>query len=163
MKAKLDFGAEIDILSKGEFDDGVDHLAGDIWRRYAEGLKHVRFPVMRGSVSAAGDLTLGSTDFADLTYVGPREGYAWRISRISVAGLETGETVSVYFGEVGASRFVRTLTAASPEWDTSHGLLLHPGDHLVITGSGLTAGEVVTVNGEAIEAPAEQIYKLIGG
>lgn len=162
MKAKLDFGAEIDILSGDEFDRGIDRL-GKVWREYATGLKHVRFPVMRGAVTAGGALTLGSTDSPDLTFVGPAQGYVWRVARVSVYGLTGTEEVELYFGDVGSSRFVRPLSASNPEWDTSRGLLLHPGDHLVVSGAGLTAGEVVSVNGEAYEAPAEQIFKLIGG
>lgn len=160
MKAKLDFGAEIDILSGSEFRQGLDQVS-ELWYSYARGLKHLRLPILTGTVAADGSLSLGLS--GDEVTCGPSQGYAWRICRVSVYGLSGAESADLYFGEPGPTRFVQTVSASAPTWASSRGLLLRPGDYLVLSGSGLTAGNVVTMNGEALEAPAEQLYKLIGG
>lgn len=162
MKFKLDFGAEIDLLTKDELAGALDSYGDRRLAEYALGLKHFDLPVLLGTVPASGDLTLGSTGDPDQTYCGPRQGFCWRVARVSVSGISSTQTVNLYKGDVGASRFVSVLSATSPAFLTSHGLLLKPGGHIVIDGSGLTVGEQITVSGEAIEAPAELIYKLIG-
>lgn len=166
MKAKLELGAELDLLSPAEFHTGLDRVEKFVYA-WIDGLRHMRFPVLQATVPASGDLTLGSTSDADSRYVGPGQGYVWQVHRISVFGLSspggTPETLQVYFGDPGPSRYVGTLSASGTEWDTGKGLLLKPGDHLVFVGTGLTVGEQVTINGEAVQAPAEQAGKLLGG
>lgn len=273
MKARLDIGAELDFLTKGELDNSLERAAG-VWRDFAFGQKHFSLPVMRGNVTN-GSLTLGSTGDpgqagGQQVYCGPRQGWAWRVTRISVIGLASvpasqnavsaafaaaaagsavvpggaaltgfdvttappaaatattvtvsnvvggpltynvvetvasggllsirfpvplvasggnatvavaaaaggaagnitaygtffasSDSVNIYRGDPDASRFVDVLNAASPTRTPSQGLLLKPGDHLVVSGSSLGATQL-TVSGEAFEAPANMMYKLIG-
>lgn len=160
-KFKLDFGAEIEVLTKSELDDSLDGLPTGIWAQYARGLKHLDLPVMSGAV-AGGALRLGGSDSPDQTFCGPRQGFVWRVARISVFGLAANDVVQVYRGDVAASRFVTVLSATAPSFTPSHGLLLKPGGRIVVDGTGLAATHL-TVTGEVIEAPGEQIFKLIGG
>lgn len=160
-KFKLDFGAEVELLTQGELDDSVNKLPGGIWGEYARGLKHLDLPVLSGKV-AGGQITLGASDVADQTLCGPRQGYVWRVVRVSIYGLAAGDAVQLYKGDVAASRFVTAIAAANPCFTPSHGLLLKPGNYLTVDGSGLVATNIV-VTGEVIEAPAEQIFKVIGG
>lgn len=160
-KFKLDFGGEIELLTQGELDDTMDKLPGGIWGEYARGLKHLDLPVLTGKV-AGGAITLGASDIAGQTPCGPRQGYVWRVVRVSVYGLAAGDVVQLYKGDVAASRFVTAISAADPCLTPSHGLLLKPGSYLTVDGAGLVATSV-TVTGEVFEAPAEQIFKVIGG
>lgn len=159
MKARLDFGAELDLASGAELRELGDRFEA-LWRDYASGLKHIRLPVMRGTVDANGNLNVGMTEVPDQPYCGPQQGFVWRVLRVSVYGLTVGQDVELYFGDPGPTRFVDSFATS---WTSNRGLLLKPGDYLSISGAGLTVGADVAVNGEAIEAPAEQIFKLIGG
>ncbi len=163
MKARLELGAELDLLSPEEFDAGVGRLEG-LWRSYAEGLRHLRLPILTGTVPASGALTIGSSSLPDAgnPYCGPAQGYLWRVCRISIYGMVGNDALQVFYGDPRPQAYVGTLSATSTEWDSGRGLLLHPGDHLTLQGTGLTVGAVYTLNGEAIEAPAEQSFKLIG-
>lgn len=161
-KFKLDFGADIELITKGEMADVLDKYGDRRLAEYALGLKHFDIPVMLGTVAADGTITLGSSGDPDQIHCGPRQGFCWRVCRVSVNGLTGSQTVSLYKGDPGASRFVTVLSATAPAFTSSHGLLLKPGGNVVVSGSGLTTGAQVTVSGEAVEAPAELIYKLIG-
>lgn len=168
-RVKLDFGAEVDILSGSEHARHTAGLPAAFAREQARGLKHFRVPVLTGTSSAAGAITLGSTGSAppagqpgSPTISGPLRGYAWKVTRISVWGLSGTDVLSLYWGEPDPRRFVHNFTATAPDWETSRGLLLKDGDFLCLSGT-ITVSETITMNGEAVEAPAELIYKLIGG
>lgn len=167
MKAKLELGMELDLLSPGELNDGLGGLGDRLIAERAYGLRHIRLPLLTGTVPAGGALTLGSQASVDQdlnpTRCGPRQGFYWRVTRISLYGMQNSDEVAVYFGEPSPQRFVGNLAVSGPEVDGSHFLLLKPDDYLTISGTSLTVGAVYTLNGEAIEAPAEQMYKLIGG
>jgi hypothetical protein len=53
--------------------------------------------------------------------------------------------------------------SAQTEWEFpgSHAGMLKGGDLLVITGTGLQSTGQLTISGEALEAPAEMVYKLV--
>lgn len=172
MKAELKIGAELDFLSPREFDEGVGALPKQIWREYAQGLKSIRIPILQGTTSAAGALTLGSTAAAppasqpgSPTIAGPNKGYVWMVTRLTVAGLTGSDALLLYRGEPSPTRYVRTFGAAPTDhWEPGRGaFLLFPDEFICLSATGLTDNELVTVSGEVIEAPAEQLYKLIGG
>ncbi len=165
MKAKLDFGAEIDILSGEEFNKGLRQAIA-FMRAEAESLKHVRLPVLSGQVAAGGTITLGSEGLLDQSanqgaLCGPRSGFAWRITRVSVTGLLAAEELSLYWADASPQRYVAGITGPGLFNLSTKSLLLKPTEHLVVSGSGLTAGETITVSGEAIEVVAEQIFKIL--
>jgi hypothetical protein len=160
-KFVLDFGVELDLLTRDELHAELGAYEARQLSA-ARGVDHVRLPVMVGTPSA-GALILGSTGDADQQYAGPPEGYCWLVTRISVYGLAAADTVDVFRGDPGGRRFVGPLTGTDPVWDASRSLLLDPGDHITISGTGLTATGQVFVSGEAISAPAEMKFKLIGG
>lgn len=168
-RVRLDFGAEVDLLSGAEHAKHLGALPAAIERQKAQGLKHIRIPILTGTSSGTGGITLGSTGTApgagqpgSPTIAGPEQGYAWKVTRVSVFGLSGTDSLPLYWGEPAPQRFVHNFTVASPDWTTSRGLLLKPGDFLCLSGT-ITINETITVNGEVVEAPAELIYKLIGG
>jgi hypothetical protein len=180
-KVKLELGAELDLLNKHELGDTIDAKV-DAWQRYkARGLK--RQPFQSNAQVAGAALLIGDSSIpqgqAGARILGPNEGWAWKVTRISVTGFAAATTdyVKIYKGDVGAGspqsdpRFVDTLTFSRWAVYPGHGCILVPGDHIVIaggaafTGSALASpdGTLWTVTGEAIAAPADQIWKLIGG
>lgn len=162
-KVRLEVGAELDLLSPRELDETIGKHAS-IWQEAARGLKHLGLPTARGTVSA-GNVTLGAgLDTGDGVYLGPREGFWWRVIRVSVDGLAAGDLVKLYKGGIQGSRFVAGIFQANGSVFTpSRGLILKPGDNLQLTGSGLSATGTITMSGEAIEAPGVLQWKLIGG
>jgi hypothetical protein len=88
--------------------------------------------------------------------LGPRTGYAWAIQRLTVGGLSSGDLVSVYKGPpvsvtADPTMLVQVLTNTTPTWVPGRtGLILFPGDTIVVTGTGLQA-TTVTLSGEVIQ------------
>jgi len=77
--------------------------------------------------------------------------------------LASVDQLAVYVGEPGDARFMNLLTATAPTWTPDNSAILLPGDYLVASGSALGTTTPVTVSGEVIEAPAEEIYKVLAG
>lgn len=122
----------------------------------ARGHKHFRLAI-------SGAVTGGVTDIRDATQGGPNTGFVWAIQRLSVDGLAAGDTLKVYRFPAGPNTFIGLLTAASPELHVgSKGIVLHGGEDLEITGTGLTTLQpTLTVNGEALEVPEFMIWKIL--
>jgi hypothetical protein len=84
---------------------------------------------------------------------------------INVYGTWTGidvqnaDQVSLFKGDPSGTRFLNTVFATQPAWTPGY-VIFKPGDYLVASGANLAAASV-SITGEALEAPAEQIYKLI--
>lgn len=146
-RVKLDFGAEVDFLTKGELDDSLGKFE-ELWRSYAEGLKWIR---PSGVLAAATGVVQS-----------PREGFAWMLTLVS-ATTSAAATVTVAIGETGEYPVgTETLAAAGSAvltWSSRQVILL-PDDKLWL---GASAGTISHWRVHAIEAPAEQIFKLIGG
>lgn len=84
MKFRLRLDNEIDLLTKGELDQSLEHHGR--WEREAAfGRRHQLLPRMVGT-PAAGALALGA-DQPDQPMVGPGSGWVWAVHRVSVGGL----------------------------------------------------------------------------
>jgi hypothetical protein len=153
VKARLDFGAEVDLLCQSELDESLARHAGLLYD-YAKGLKWIRRPVNLAG-AASGYLA------------GPRPGYGWMVTLAGLlvtAGSAAGQ-LELWIGGSGMLPVAVTPVAASyagpavVTW-SSRQLILNPGEELyaATTTGTLGAGHV-----QAVEAPAEQVYKLIGG
>jgi hypothetical protein len=155
MKTRLRLDAEIDLLNKGELDDALDRSSS--WEREAAfGLRHQDLPRMIGTPSG-GTLNLGA-DQPEGTWCGPKEGWYWAVSRISVDGLASGDAVKVYKD----TKFVGWITY-QPGMATFgiRELVLKPGDFLRVTGSGLTATGQVEMYGECVSVPGPLMWKVL--
>lgn len=155
-KVKLALGAELDILSATELDQTLGKHGA--WEREAAfGLRHIDLPLLQGPVAAGGALALGG-DQTDGKTIGPSQGFTWSVKRLSVAGLQPNETVAIYKG----NNFVCNI-AAGPSFVTfgKGALMMRPPDYLRVVGASLTAGEQITLSGEADMAPGPMIWKLL--
>lgn len=110
------------------------------------------------SVAVSGSTFLITSTEHDL---GPPDGYAWAVQRLTVAGLTTGATpdsAAFYRGvpsskTVDNSLLLNTVTGNAPAWHPGRtGLVVQPGESLVAAGFGTVAATGnVTLTGEVIQ------------
>lgn len=117
-------------------------------------------PAVSAKVAAGGALTI-----SDSEQLGPKVGYVWDVRRISLTGL-AANTESVTLWKVGTAatvsaqpqNFVCTLTGPSAFQPFGLGqLMLRAQDKLMVTGTGLTAGEAVTLSADGFSIGAEWV------
>lgn len=163
--AKLEIvaGGTYDVVSPEEHKEamaGLERKFDAAVRDWTRGLKVMRIPPAAGTPSG-GNLTL--------TLGGPDGGFAWVIQRVSNIGIASGDVAGAVIGLYRSSdgtaqprNFLDALTPNSGNRFGSKALFIMPGESLAIVASGLaTTASPVTFNGEAIEAPAEMIGKLL--
>jgi hypothetical protein len=155
VKFKINAGVDIETATPGEVAGMLDSSQQSWFAEMARGLKHFEFAL-------TGDVTGGVVDMADLG-AGPRQGFVWAVRRLSVDQLGVADVLSIYRAPASASRFVDVLTASRPSVKpASTGLVLHGGQSLQVTGTGLTTTAVeLIVTGEAVECPEFMIWKLL--
>lgn len=156
-KVRIQAGAELDVLNKGELDAGMAG-ANDAWfRERAAGLKYMRLPVLAATPSG------GVVQLGGIGGYGPASGFIWAIQRLSVSGLATADVLNVFRNTVDPQNFIGQLGAGAAATFTagSKGFILLPDETLVISGSSLTATVPIIVNGEAVEVPSTQVWKVL--
>jgi len=169
-KVKIDVGAEIDTLTKGELDDSLKayRAQGDALEQGAlRGIKYFRLPRLYAT-PASGTVVLGEAwagqSYTD-QFMGPNEGYAWSIRRLAVNGLGTGnapDVLNIYRNgwhsdpvwQLNGNNFCYTFGKAE--------LLLLPGERLIARSVGSMLATVqITLTGDAVSVPAEMTGKLV--
>lgn len=106
----------------------------------------------KSAAVSGGAVTFTSTEH-DL---GPPDGFAWAVQRLTAAGLASGDVITFYRGvpsskTVDPSNMLNTVTFAAPAWHPGRtGLMLQPGESIVAAGASLTATQV-TITGEVIQ------------
>lgn len=160
-KVKLELGAELDMLTKGELDHSLAHQ--DDWQRHAaQGMRHMDLPILKGTIAGAA-ITL-DVNQTDPLVVGPAQGFYWKVTRVSVEGLAAADQVQLYKGgaALGTGRFVCWIAGRPGVYNPgSGGFILKPGDTIGITGTGLTATGEIRVTGEAISVPGPLMWKIL--
>lgn len=150
MKVKLDFGAEIDVLTKGELDQSLDKTL-EKFRQYATGLKYVRPSGATPKTPTAGLLTTVP------------QGYHWGLCFAAVH-VSAAATVSIGRTPTAGIPLAAPVVLAAAglavfAWSSKQQVLA-PGDPVIVTAS---AGNIGAWTLNAVEVPAEQIFKLLGG
>lgn len=145
---EIDVAAEMN-LRLGALVDRLD-ARRETERRAAEAIRVAPFQPHEAA-PAAGAFTI--SDAANV--LGPNTGYAWAVQSLSVAGLGSGDTASLYIGPpiaatASPNNFRQAFTAANPSWQPGRtGCILNYGDSLVLSGAGLSS-PLVTLTGQVI-------------
>lgn len=184
-KVKLDVGAEVDFLNKGELDDSLrkaneERARGELLER-VRGIKYIRPPQIQGTVyngtingsasspaGTAGNAVLGGAPW------GPQSGYAWSIRRIAIGGLANTngtnpDTVGVYRNNNNQPP-IGMITANTPSitFPTLGAVLLggdsivlgHIGSQVASNNYGTLVSTFIRADFDVIEVPMEMLGKL---
>lgn len=148
-------GAPIETLNQAELREVLGEQTTSWFQEEARGFTTARFSNVA---------TVASTNVqipkSDADVFGPEQGYAWRVSRISVSGLSSNDVLSVFRGEPTPLNFLAYLTATTILLP-GKGIILRSGEQLVIKNTAaLTATGDIVVTGEAVQCSELDIYKL---
>jgi hypothetical protein len=151
MKWPLKAGAVADTLTQDEHKANLDQQTVSWFQERARGVSTARFDAT--GAPAGGSVTLPGPGEA----IGPDRGFAWTVQRITADGLAAGDVLTVWRGSFRLGQ----VTMATNLSFGSKGCILRGGERLTITGTGLTAPGDVSVNGEALEVPEADLYKVV--
>lgn len=161
-RVRLAANAEIDVLSKGELDHSIGALLRALFAERARGVDDVRFETGPG-VSNGTFSHPGTTESS----VGPEQGYAWAVERVSAFGLQTNDVIAVHRitddsqSPPSGRGFLGNITAAVPFLHIGgSGIILKGGEQLLFYGTSLTATSVF-INGEGKQVPEISLWKLL--
>lgn len=164
MRSTLELGAQLDTLDRGELRSELAAHAQERYQQFARGIKYLRFGPFTTPI-ASNAFSLDGTGAGQNRSIGPREGFIWSVRRITVTGLTTGTTPDV-------ANLFRGNPSGIPVWQFNGNnfaytfgkteLLLLAGEVLSLANQGnITATGNVTISGDLLEVPAEEIFKLL--
>lgn len=153
---KIANNAEINLLTQSELDTSLDRVTKDWYQEAARGVSTARFSAI--ATVAASAVTLPGSD---QQRIGPKDGFAWAVQRVTAAGLSTNDQLLVYRNSVSALNLVGVITPTASLHPGSKGLILRNDETLIAVGSSLTATGDIVINGEAVELPELDIFKLL--
>lgn len=163
MKAKLQAGVELDLLTQTELREELQAAAA--WRtEIARGVRWRKFSA-QGNV-ATGVWTIGgaATPNNDKDQMGPQDGFVWSVTRVAVSGngfVAGTDLFSVFVDENTPSKLVTSGLTRWQPYDVGT-LVLNGGEQLLLTGAGTgLAGTDVTVSGQAIELPVQLAWRMV--
>lgn len=160
MRTVLQVGSPIETLTQGELHDELARTSQEWFRQYGKSVKYMRFgPVPVDVVDAAFSL-----DGSASTDLGPREGFAWSVRRITVWGLAGGTTPDI-------ANLYRNQPGGIPVWQFNGNnfaytfgkleMLLLPGETMALASQGdIAATGTITISGDILEIAAEEISKI---
>lgn len=161
MKQLLDFGSHLDVLTHHELAAELDAVSQRFFQEFGRGIKYLRFGPAPTTIANNAFKLDGSSG---QNTVGPREGFLWSVTRITVWGLTSGTTPDV-------ANLYRNAPVGIPVWQFNGNtpavtfsklqMVLLPGEYLSLTNSGsTTATGQITIAGDAIEVAAEELSKI---
>jgi hypothetical protein len=168
VRARLELGAELDLLSPGELDKSLDRVAGNIKRHMdsSAGVKYRRIPQLSGT-AATGVLNIGGDAGAGVTWngqpVGPGQGYAWILGLVTVAGLTAGavpDIVNLFINGAGSNIPWWQFNGNNFAYTFGDGeLVLYPGETLSLQSVGAFAatGRITLTGSVRSQVPAEKL------
>jgi hypothetical protein len=155
MKTKITHGAEIETLTPAELKAGLTATTASWFQEMARGLSTARF-TSTATISGAAVTFPPPGE----TRIGPEVGFAWAVQRVSAYGLDSADVLQVFRNVAVPETYLGQITTASPMTLGSKAVILRSDERLVITGTSLTATGTIAVNGEAVELPEMDLYKL---
>ena len=150
----------LDLLNHHELKEGLTAHQHNWFAERARGVKTLQIPVSVASV-VSNNVTIPA---AGQTPIGPRPGFTWAVKRLTAGGLATNDVLNVYLNVVNDMNLVGVLTSAAPSlFPGELGIILQEGDVLVFHNpSSLAATGDIAVNGQVIEVPTTDVWKIVG-
>lgn len=160
MQTRLELGAQLETLTRGELSEELAAQTQAQYRQLARGMKYFRLAPHSAAVANSA-FTLDGSGKRGL---GPRDGYVWAIRRLAVEGLTAGTTPDV-------ANLYRNNTSGLRVWQFNGNnfaytfgkceLLLLGGETISLVSLGtIAATGNITLSGDALEVAAEEIWKL---
>lgn len=157
-KTRLNANSTIDTLTQDELYETLTKQTVSFFQEMARGFTTARFDTYGVPTGDDDDLLLPASSERP---IGPQDGFAWTVKRVSVYGLGDGDVVNLYRNSVGPSTFIDQLTDTSPVVKFDKSFILRGGESLIASGTGL-AGTEIHLNGEAVETSELDLYKQLG-
>ncbi len=149
MRAKIDFGTEIDFLSPAEFNEGLKNGLADGWAaeqaERGRGMKYMEFVGNSNGATVGPNAALILTPSGDSLQYTPESGYVWRVGSV---GFQTPTAAIANLWKVSDPNNVSPPFAKLLGRDTSNTLhwfgfgsgqvFLFPGQYLAVNTQGST-------------------------
>lgn len=148
--------SRIDLLTQQELAAELDRVTVNLTQEQARGITTARFVTV--ATIAAGKISLPPSDQQKIA---PSQGFAWAVQRVTAAGLGATDSLAVYRNAITPFNLLGSVTASSSLHVGSKGILLRAEESLLLAGSSLIATGDIAVNGECIEVPELDLYKLL--
>lgn len=156
---KLKANADVDLINKDELHEVFAHHVGQVqhwFQEMARGFSTARF--YADGVPATGVISMPSPGQET---VGPNEGFAWSVQRVSAFGLGTSDVLNIFRNDTSAANYIGSMTVNNPYHPGEKGFIIRSGERLIFTGTDLTATADIVVNGEALEVSELDLYKVL--
>jgi hypothetical protein len=164
-KIKLELGAELNTLDKGELDQSLDRAVLQI-REDMRGEKYRRIPQLVGTPTG-GALDIGGDANVGIQWngqpCGPNQGLAWELGLVTVNGLATGTTPDIVnLCIMGAGSSIAWWQFNGNSFAYTFGrreLVLRPDERLrlVSVGTIASAGPITLTGSVRSQLPAERL------
>lgn len=161
-KYKIQAGQTIEVATPAEVQKAIERGVKSWAAESVIGGRYVRFnsqkTVVNGAVSIHGNTG---------ERLGPAPGFVWDVRRLRVNGLTGVDFASVYVNDnnpaslVASTNDAATVTGSGALFLWDRQVVLYPGDELEVSGTGLVTTGNINVNGEALELPIGQAWRLI--
>lgn len=149
----------LDLLNHKELSEGLSHHQRNWFAERARGVKTLQIPVSVATIASSA-ITIPA---AGQTPIGPRPGFTWAVKRITASNIGASDTLKIYLNVVNDMNLVDILTATKPSiYPGELGLILQEGDVLIVNGTSLSGTGDVSVNGQVVEVPSVDVWKIIG-
>jgi hypothetical protein len=155
-KFKLNANSTVDMLTPQEHLQNLDKQTKDWFQEQARGFTIERFE----STATVANTAITFPPSGGST-IGPKTGYAWKVTRISLSGLATDDVVQVFRNSTDPQNFVDQLSLTRPAVYPKSGLILRGGETLVATSASMGASGDLTLTGEVTECSELDLYKIL--
>lgn len=159
MKFKLVGGAEIDLFTADEAKTVVENALAGWHKEITRGVKFRQFSGQTVNTGATWQMVDPTGEL-----LGPREGFLWSVTRVTVAGagvVPGTDAYSLGVNELSASKLIETGLTRGIRFDVG-ALVLNGGDRLAAGGASTgTLGYPIVLSGAAVELPVQLGYRLL--
>ena len=161
MKAKLEVGAELDLLSKDELDTSLQKGFSDFGRLLSAGIRYKKTTVSNLQGSTLGNSYVGGV--SELQDLGPHPGFLWSVKNITYFNFPTAGVDVLANGFNPGDVLFADINGANARGTTvisSNALILYPGNIFYLGFLGAVGSTGAAMNIFYEEVKLEDIGKL---